>query len=820
MADIKQINVIVSYEAKSDKFRADQAAVAKEAKGLESVIDRLAGAVHNLTEEQKKSNQEAGKTGKAINEQGKAVDGVAEKTDKAAKSTGLWSRAMEFLGSRINNAIRETKEFGSELLSSVSAMIKTARASTGMAKGLAIVRVGFTLLLGPIGIIVTALAAFFTQTQAGLDFVKKAFAGLGAAINVIVERVANVGAIFKDIFSGEIGVIDGIKKITTSFAGMGDEIARETREIIALQDALNNLNRASTSFILTQAAAEKQIADLVNQAAKLKLTNPTQAGKLIEQARNINDSLLDQEITLARKRAQIDNERLAKQKFVIDSEREANAQLNAELFRLETQKLNDATAFQEKINESNQRAAAERKQIADEEAREAEQRRKDELEAERSIRERRISLIKDDLRRSIEQVKESAKQQKEAAKGSDELVKEQRILIEKQALQEIEKLREEHNKKILEEELKLIQAVATQKEEAAVKQREADEKERNRTVDGAILAVQREVLAKTKTEEEGAVAIARIQIEALKEQIKAAEFQIDEKLKLEQELVNAEIALQQSLTAATKEEQDERRENGEKAIQSVLTILEASFDREADRIAKSIQLQEKRVQDVTNIASTGNAELLQLEEQRLRRLQEQQAAAVKKQRALQAIQIAGNATLAVSEGIVAVIAGFKKGPIAGIASALALAATLAAAIAGIRSALSDVPAFREGVNVFQGKGNATSDSNVVRISTGERVVDAGKNAKLVKMGVTNDNIVKVASLGMAALQTPKITEKAFSQPQLGKSNQDYKDLKREIKRQTLAIQNLGVSARIDADGFTAELGKRNRFKERRKNLLR
>ncbi len=820
MAEIKQINVIVSYEAKTEKFRADQQAAAKDAKGLESVIDRLAESINNLTEEQKRNNQEAGKSGKAINEQGKAVENVVDKTDKAAKSTGLWRRAMDALGTRINNAVRETKEFGSQLLTSISAMVKSVSASTGAAKGLAVLRLGFATLLGPVGLIIIALTAFFTKTQAGIDIVKRAFAGLSAAINVIVERVATVGSIFKDIFSGEVGIIDGIKQITGSFKGMGDEIARETREVIALQDALTNLNRATTSFILTQASAEKQIASLLNQAAKIKLTDPAEAARLTKQAEDISNSLLEQEITLARNRAQIDNERLAKQKFVNDTEAEENAKLNAELFRLETQRLNASTQFQEKVNALNEQAAAERKRIADEEAREAERLLKEQQEAERSIRERRISLIKDDLRREIEQIKEAAKQQKEAAKGTEEQILEQRLLIEKQALQEIEKIRDEHNKEILEEEIKLSQDIARQREEAAKRQRDEAERERNRAVEESILAVQREVLAKTKTEEDGAIEIARIQIEALNEQIKVAEFQVDEKLKLEQELVNAEIALQKSITDATKQEQEERREAAKQSIESILTILDAAFNRESERIEKSIQLQQKRVDEVTDIASQGNAELLQLEEQRLRKLQEQQAAAAKKQRALQAIQIAGNSALAVSEGIVAVISGFKKGPIAGIASALALAATLASAIAGIRSALSDVPAFREGVDVFKGKGTATSDSNVVRISTGERVVSADKNAKLVKMGVTNDNIVKVASLGMQSLHAPSISQKAFSPVQTKDNSNDIKQLRKEIKRQTLVIQNLGVSATIDEKGFTAKLGKRNKFKERRQNLLR
>jgi hypothetical protein len=818
MTEIARRNIIVEYEVRADKFIKDQSAIAKESKGLAKVFDSTKESIAELTDEKKKSNQESKKLTQSIKGQAGEVDKLADKTETATKNTGFWNTVMEKMGGRINGVIKDLKEFRSGLVAKATALRASSSGLTGASKALQIFKIalastGIGLLVIALGTLVT----FFTKTQRGADFVSKVFDGLSAAVSVVIDRIAGFGEGLTLIFSGQYAA--GAKKLRDAVSGVGAEIAKEAKAASNLRGELNALTKAENAFILTQAEAKKKVEELRAEAAKLRATDKAASAARLKEAEEIQNKVYDEEIRLAKERARILQEQVALGESMDDEIRTAN-EATAEATRLEGEKFARSRELIMQQQELNNAAAAERKRIEEEAAREAERLAKEQLEAERSIRERRIALIKDDLRREIEAVKESAKQQKEAAKGSDELIAEQRLLIEKQALQEIEKLREEHNKKIEEEELKLIQAIATQREEAAVRQQAADERERERNVQGAILSVQRQVLAKTKTEEEGAVAIARIQIAALEEQIKAAEFQVDEKIKLQQELVNAQIALEQSLTAATKEEQEERREAGEKAIQSVLTILEASFDREADRIAKSIQLQEKRVEDVTAIASAGNAELLQLEEQRLRKLQEQQAAAVKKQRALQAIQIAGNATLAVSEGIVAVIAGFKKGPIAGIASALALAATLASAIAGIRSALSDVPAFREGVDVFQGKGTATSDSNLVRVSKGERIVDAKTNKGLVGIGVNNDNILKVASMGMQALRAPSISQQALIAPGPGKSNQDYKDLKREIKRQTLAIQNLGVSAIVDDKGFTALLGKRNKFKERRKNLLR
>lgn len=453
---------------------------------------------------------------------------------------------------------------------------------------------------------------------------------------------------------------------------------------------------------------------------------------------------------------------------------------------------------------------------------------KEQADAAKNIRELNIALIENDLEREIARAREAGRQRSEAAKGTDEQIAEQKRLIEVQLIKTLKKLRDDANKVRLEQEKALQEMIrdtfeqtAKEEEDRLAKLDAIAVRDVNRALTARTTAIKEQLRDETISEEEAQIKIAQARIKALEEQIDLTLNDYDLRLQLEQQLVDAQIELQKSLTAATKQEQQERLEAAKSIVDSITQILNVAFEREAERINNSIKLQEDRVNKAREIADKGNAEILQLEEQRLKKLQEQREQAAQKQRALQAIQIAANAALAISNTIATVTGEGAKGGIPGlIAAGVAIAATVAAAIASIQGALSSVPAFREGVDVFQGKGTTTSDSNLVRISKGERVVDAKTNNKLVKLGVNNDNIARVAAIGMEALRMPQISQEVLHPVSKKGNNGGIKDLKKEIRKNTLAIQSLGVSATIDADGFTAKIGKRNKLRERRRKMLR
>src|SRR5690625_2390705 len=80
---------------------------------------------------------------------------------------------------------------------------------------------------------------------------------------------------------------------------------------------------------------------------------------------------------------------------------------------------------------------------------------------------------------------------------------------------------------------------------------------------------------------------------------------------------------------------------------------------------------------------------------------------------------------------------FKTGNIiGGIAYSLAAAGTIAATIASVGAALSNVPAYETGTTFVQGDGGI--DNVPAMLTRGERVVDKRTNATLNKWGVGNE----------------------------------------------------------------------------------
>lgn len=153
------------------------------------------------------------------------------------------------------------------------------------------------------------------------------------------------------------------------------------------------------------------------------------------------------------------------------------------------------------------------------------------------------------------------------------------------------------------------------------------------------------------------------------------------------------------------------------AVQAYQTITEAQIK----ALDKEIEIRKDRVAAATKLAERGNTEALRIEEERL--------AAAEKKRALYAKrQAVINSALAVSNAIVAVAEAAAQSGVGAIVTVPAVIAAIVAGYAAITAATQESGSFKDGVVDFKGKGTATSDSNVVRISHGESVITAAGTA--------------------------------------------------------------------------------------------
>ncbi len=165
-------------------------------------------------------------------------------------------------------------------------------------------------------------------------------------------------------------------------------------------------------------------------------------------------------------------------------------------------------------------------------------------------------------------------------------------------------------------------------------------------------------------------------------------------------------------------------------VTQVVSFWQTANEAEQRALERSIQLQETRVAAATRIAERGNAEYLRLEEDRLNELRVKQENAARRQLAI-------NAILQTSQALVAFTAALAQGistggPLGGIAIATAVLGLLASGYAIVTSLQnnSQVQQFRKGTKKVEGRhGEPDGDDTVPAMLTkGEAVVPKDKNA--------------------------------------------------------------------------------------------
>lgn len=135
--------------------------------------------------------------------------------------------------------------------------VATAGATAGFkALKIAIAATGIGLLVVAIG----SLAAAFTRTQEGVEKFSNAMAVVGAAVDVVLDRVAKVGKAITHLFKGEWKEAWGAAK--ESVQGLGEELKEETKRAYELRDALHAIEKEELSLRARRAAEKVQIAEL------------------------------------------------------------------------------------------------------------------------------------------------------------------------------------------------------------------------------------------------------------------------------------------------------------------------------------------------------------------------------------------------------------------------------------------------------------------------------------------------------------------------------------------------------------------------------
>ena len=111
--------------------------------------------------------------------------------------------------------------------------------------------------IGAFVVLIGSLLTFLTKTKVGAELLKTAFAGVGAAIAVLTDRISAIGGAIVKIFSGDFkGAVQDVKG---AMVGIGDEISREVKLAIELEQTFQRIIDAERGLNLERAEANKII---------------------------------------------------------------------------------------------------------------------------------------------------------------------------------------------------------------------------------------------------------------------------------------------------------------------------------------------------------------------------------------------------------------------------------------------------------------------------------------------------------------------------------------------------------------------------------
>lgn len=285
---------------------------------------------------------------KGVGDNTRNVGNYAEGFKEALGSNNLFTRSMANLTQAlkvaqpvvnvIKNQVSDVKDQMKNAAVGTETMTKAQKASTiatnVMSGALKLFRIA--LISTGIGALIVALGsliAFFSKTQRGVDFVSKAMAGLGAGLDVIVDRLAVVGEAFTNLFSGG-GIVNFFNDVKEAASGVGDELAREVRLAIELEGALNDLKDKEITLIATQEQRRLKAKEL-ELASKDELKTSAQRAELIKEVQQIQASIFDDEIAIATERARISQAQLNQGESTRD-QIEENARVQAQVTQLQT----------------------------------------------------------------------------------------------------------------------------------------------------------------------------------------------------------------------------------------------------------------------------------------------------------------------------------------------------------------------------------------------------------------------------------------------------------------------------------------------------
>lgn len=268
-------------------------------------------------------------------------------------------------------ALKETNEAAEDTIGNFKVMgVSINGIKTSIGKVIPLIKTMFGTIkagilstgIGALLIAFGSLATYFTSTQRGADKLKVAFKGLGAAINVIRDRISSVGEAISLVFSGKFS--ESVDKLKDSFTGLGEEIKNEVAIMTNLEKRTQALRDAEIQFTVQRAKTRKEI-EKARLLAEDELKSQEDRIEALKKALKLEQETTNQELTLARERVRIQEEQMEISENLVEDEKKL-ADLRADVINKETKSFRLQKRVKTEINELNREIEAEEKRIAKE----------------------------------------------------------------------------------------------------------------------------------------------------------------------------------------------------------------------------------------------------------------------------------------------------------------------------------------------------------------------------------------------------------------------------------------------------------------------
>ncbi len=356
---IKEERILIKLKAQRDALGNDgwspnMVKLNKQIKNQTDLIALEKNTLKDLQNQQKGNTQTIKENNKELK---KRSDNI-KKTNKELKETQKTVKEgignFRLFGVSINDV---QKSLGKVIptIKLMFASIKTGIMSTG---------------IGALLIAFGTLATYFTSTKRGADALSVVFAGLGAAVNVLRDRISKVGETLFNIFDQPIAkTLLGIKD---AFTGITEEVVKEVAVMTALEKRFQAQRDAEIEFSVQRAETRKEI-----EKARLLAEDETKSQEVrieaLKKALDFETQTVNKELELAKEKVAIQEEQMETAENKVEAEKKL-ADLRVALINTETKSFRLQKRVQTEINElereiqteKDQRAKDEQKRLDDE----------------------------------------------------------------------------------------------------------------------------------------------------------------------------------------------------------------------------------------------------------------------------------------------------------------------------------------------------------------------------------------------------------------------------------------------------------------------